>query len=408
MLALYWYQWIIMTQRKHVLLIGAKDHTTARINQLGQDYSLIQLEYLATDRQQASASHYVELPITQAEMVQPDIIQKVMALAIEIHRKRPIDAVVTFLEFTQEVTHEIAQILSIPSNIGGTALALTRCKLAMRAAIAKAGISTVLYSEISSLEQLYEFCQKQSLPIILKPSRGAASAGVCLIETEDQIADAYDHAAQYSSDPLIAETYIDSQNEISVETISRSGEHQIVAITQKQVQGPPFFVEEGHCQPANLPIQLSDEIYALVLRLLTLIEHQTGPAHTEIKIWNGRPYIIESQIRIGGDQIWELTEITTGISQIKETIIHLLSLPSAPPTTRSPAAAIRFIMPDTHNLRRPQVVGISEPSIIRISLEPDSQWKAASRATHSGQRLGYIMAKGETVEQVNSVINNVI
>ena len=43
---------------------------------------------------------------------------------------------------------------------------------------------------------------------------------------------------------------------------------------------------------------------------------ENGITHTEIKIdKHNKPRIIESQVRIGGGNIWKMVELTTGISQ---------------------------------------------------------------------------------------------
>ena len=43
---------------------------------------------------------------------------------------------------------------------------------------------------------------------------------------------------------------------------------------------------------------------------------ENGITHTEIKIDKQiKPIIIESQVRIGGGNIWKMVELITGISQ---------------------------------------------------------------------------------------------
>ena len=51
--------------------------------------------------------------------------------------------------------------------------------------------------------------------------------------------------------------------------------------------------------------------------------------------------VIETHTRFGGDQIWELTQLTTGRHFATETIFALLGLPAPEPGDRHGAASMR-------------------------------------------------------------------
>lgn len=49
-------------------------------------------------------------------------------------------------------------------------------------------------------------------------------------------------------------------SEVSVETISRNGACNVIQITDKLTTGAPYFVEMGHNQPSQFPIDIIEKI----------------------------------------------------------------------------------------------------------------------------------------------------
>jgi biotin carboxylase len=338
-------------------------------------------------------------------MALADNVDKAIELAAKIHAEHPIDAVVTFLEFTQEATAAIAKKLNIATNIDEKAMALTRCKLNMRACFAASNLNTIPYARVDSLETLRTFFLNQAHPVIVKPAQGAASKGVNLVRYESELAAAFANSSDNNTAEVIVESFIDSPHEFSVESLSLDGHHEIIAYTAKTTQGESNFVEVGHVQPAQIDADLKQIISEQVVSLLYTIGHLNGPAHTELRVKNGIPYIIETQLRIGGDQIWEMTELTSGRSQISETLAHLVNIPAPAPTATFDAAAIRFVMPETIQIEQcPDISGYQADNL-RLELETTADWQKKARATHSGERLGYCLATGSSVSEVLKKIN---
>lgn len=67
-----------------------------------------------------------------------------------------------------------------------------------------------------------------------------------------------------------------------------------MAVTAKETTGEPHFIETGHQQPECLSFETEIYVREVVEKFLDVITHQEGPSHTEIRIRNGIPYIIES------------------------------------------------------------------------------------------------------------------
>ncbi|WP_169525499.1 ATP-grasp domain-containing protein [Pseudalkalibacillus hwajinpoensis] len=127
----------------------------------------------------------------------------------------------------------------------------------------------------------------------------------------------------YEVDGWIVEEYLEG-NEYSVETITINRKHYFVGITEKIKTSPPRFVELGHVFPADISINLYDNIKKIVKRFLDGAKYEFGPCHTEVIVTKDGVKIVESQARFGGDQINKLIEISTE-EDAEELIFKVLS-----------------------------------------------------------------------------------
>jgi biotin carboxylase len=138
----------------------------------------------------------------------------------------------------------------------------------------------------------------------------------------------------------------------------------------------------------------------LVTTLLNLVGQRTGPAHTEVCLTAAGPRLIESQTRAGGDQIWEMCRLVTGVDLIGETVTTLVGLPPRPREPVAKAAAIRFF--GYENARVARVDGVADaarlPGAYRVvcSLEPG---RRLGPLLSSDSRQGYALCVGDGTDE---------
>lgn len=141
------------------------------------------------------------------------------------------------------------------------------------------------------------------LPCIVKPCTAGAKRGVSFVETKEQFDEAIAYAQRESKNGILIEAFADGA-ELSVESISFEGKHQVLQITDKENTGAPHFVEISHHQPSQMPQNIQDRIRNVVPSLLKAVGFMDGPTHTELKIGsNGEIFLIEINPRGGGDEI---------------------------------------------------------------------------------------------------------
>lgn len=239
---------------------------------------------------------------------------------VEVCRKEKVDGIISFsLESALPTVAYVANKLGLVSN-SEESVKLTQSKFAQRQALEKAGIPVPKYYLIENEDDLEKVqCR---YPVIVKPVDSGGSQGICKVESQDKLKEAYNYAISFSrTSKAIIEEFVDGR-EFSVEYISHQGKHYFLQITDKVTSGAPRFVEMQHHQPANIPATVWNRIKTMVERALTALKIENSASHTEIK-WNSRDelYIIETGARMGGDYITsDLVRLSTGYDFVEGAI----------------------------------------------------------------------------------------
>lgn len=163
----------------------------------------------------------------------------------------------------------------------------------------------------------FEGLDKGLYPCIIKPCNGSSKAGVSYVKDKDDFAQAIEYAQRSTDGDIIVEEFINGK-ELSIECISYKGEHQVIQITDKDSSSAPHFVELGHHQPAAISESVKDKIEVTIPLLLKAIGYTNGASHIEVK-YNGEDlYLIEVNLRGGGDDISnKLVQMSSGIDYLR-------------------------------------------------------------------------------------------
>ncbi len=199
---------------------------------------------------------------------------------------------------------------------------IERCtnKYIMREALLNGGIKVPKHIKVGPEDELrldgYHF------PIIVKPTDRSGSRGITKVTSADEAKNAVKNASEYSFEhKAIIEEFIDG-NEYSCECISRCGEHFFLAFTKKYTTGAPNFIETGHSEPSDIPVEWQEKIKKNIFKALDALGIKNGASHTEFKVdQDGNFGIIEIGARMGGDCIGsDLVPLSTGYDFMKMVI----------------------------------------------------------------------------------------
>lgn len=323
-----------------------------------------------------------------------------VGIAASLHRATPFTAAVSFTEDGLESAAAVVERLGVSGNPVRPVRA-TRDKLAMRELLASSSVPTVAYRRCRGPQDVEALRREVGGGVVVKPSKGAASAGVSLVGPDagsGEVAVAWRAAEGVAGGgPVVAEEYVDGV-EVSVDTMSYGGRHELVAVAEKVTTGPPHFVELGHQVPARLAPAVVARLEATVLRFLDLVGHRDGPAHTELKIESDRLVVIESQTRTGGDQIWELNRLATGYDMHRATLHHLLWGERIRMPRVERAAAVRFFSapPGVVAAVRGRRRAAAAEGVRRLRLDPSAGGRVAQLRS-SEARLGFVVCEGADV-----------
>jgi hypothetical protein len=360
----------------HLLLVGAWPELAARLVGLPGRVTLLQLDGMPGGYDLTPYGGWAA-GLCSAGWDQPD---EVLQVAVDVHARDRLDVVAGFGEFALPAVAAISARLGIRS-IPGPADQRPG-KAAQRALLAAGGCRPVRYRLCSRFADLVEFA---TVPVVVKPDLGNGSLGVYAADTADQLDAAWRWAKAADLGPVLAEERL-SGPEFSVETRSVGGRHEALMVTEKFTSGPPHFVEVGHVMPARTAVE---GLVQEAIRGLSALGHRDGPAHVELIVSGGRPTIVEVNRRLGGDRIWELLQLTTGIDVLRQVLLDTLD-PAPEPVERKAlgAAAIRYVHGDeamfAHGLPQPPEEVPPVDGLIRWHWEP----------TTYHRRLAYLLTYG--------------
>lgn len=370
-----------MSARPHVLVVGGNDSALLEAASLGIDFTLFQLPERVTDTQIGACGRTFLFDFTDEAAA--------VELGRVVHRLDPVTAVVSFWEKGLLPAARLAEAIGAAGNPIRPVLE-SRDKLSFRKATEL--LCAADYAPVTKADDAIRFLEEVGAPIVIKPSAGSGSLGVFLVSDPHLAPAAVERAARSGAGPVLAERYVDG-DEYSVETLTLSGQHVVAGITRKTTTGPPRFIELAHEFPAEIDAALHAELSLITTKMLDLIGHRHGPAHTEFRVSPDGPFPIETHTRFGGDQIWELVKLTTGMSLAGRTIAHLAGVAPAPEEITAPAAAISYFA--LENCRVDSVGGLDEaaamPGVIRVActLQPGRRLGPLSA---SADRQGYVLA----------------
>jgi biotin carboxylase len=245
----------------------------------------------------------------------------------------------------------VSQALGLPGNTPET-MAACRDKHATRAALATAGVPQPASVGVRSLDEAVAAADGIGYPVVLKPRGLAGSMGVVLVPDRDGLAAGYAAARgiSYPGVPefemgVLVEEFVDGP-EISIDAVSFGGECTPLVLARKQTGFEPYFEETGHLVDAADPL-LSDPVLVDALkRSHKAMGFHTGVTHTEFRLTERGPYLLEINARLGGDMIPYLGELVNGVDVAMAAADVAAGVRPDTTFTRQRSAGVAFLYPD--------------------------------------------------------------
>ena len=209
------------------------------------------------------------------------------------------------IEWATRMAHE----LGLPGNDPKILNKMTN-KKCMQEALKEIGVRYIKSKIVSSFEEAKEFAsQLDCSKVVVKPSSGNSSLGVCICENEDELKDAFELNINLSDEfgmPLVQE-YVGSDDEDDaiveyvVDSVCCKGHNRPIAALRNE----KFIIDDQNpIYDYSISIDERDEHFAQLKeyndKVLEAIGLEYGVAHCEYKFDDKGPLLIEINCRVAG------------------------------------------------------------------------------------------------------------
>ena len=244
-----------------------------------------------------------------------DVLKGVAYLA----RSHNIERIIALDDYDVATAGMLREHFRLP-GMGVSRATLVRDKLAMRVRARDAGILVPDFVPVLNYDAIRAFMDRVPPPWVLKPRAEASTVGIEKIESSEALWRQLDTLGDRQSF-FVLERYVPG-DVYHVDSLSREGE---VIFSEAHAYGrPPLDVYHsgGIAITRTLPRESEDAqaLEALNRLVLTALDLQRGASHMEFIRGHedGRFYFLEVGARVGGANIAELIEASTGINLWRE------------------------------------------------------------------------------------------
>src|SRR5690606_23570456 len=308
--------------------------------------------------------------------------EAIFRAAIDVLEGSEISAVMSTSEYFVKEASILASRLNLPA-LNDERISICRNKYRLRRALQNRGMGEVRSYRIAAASDREAAAVETGFPAVLKPISGSGSSGVRLCSNLNELEATYKEARSVSQSSrfdfddgaYVLESYVGGE-EFSVEIFNG----EMMGITRKHLGEMPYFVETGHDFNCDINEDLRKAIDGEVNKLISLLKINWGPLHVELKVHEGKVFVIEVNPRLAGGMIPFLVHATTGIDLISAWLAAALGETPVLEKTKDRAGHIRFLIPsDNSNIKQSAdgayIEGIVSSSPEEISIESISLYR---------------------------------
>ncbi|WP_051468299.1 ATP-grasp domain-containing protein [Actinomadura oligospora] len=317
-----------------------------------------------------------------------------------VSETRRVRGIFTQCDYNLPLVAEVARELGLP-GLNPRAAALARNKLLTREACREAGVPSPDFLNATSAEEAVAFAEKVGFPCVVKPMTESASTDVALGRDAGEVARLFerisgqplDRRGQRRPPGALVEEYC-AGHEVSVETFTVDGQVTVLGVVDKAVSPHPYFAEVGQVFPSVLPERVTGELAATAVAALRAVGHDFGAAHTEVRMTERGPRLIEINARLAGEDIPELVDASLGLATRRQVLaMHVGERPDLTVTARRGAATRKITFPASGTIRRVDGLDAARrsPGVVEVLL-----------AVGEGDRVDALVSNHESYGQVRA------
>jgi biotin carboxylase len=309
-------------------------------------------------------------------------------------RSRDIARITPLDDYDVETAAHLREHLRIP-GMGETTARYFRDKLAMRARAKDRGIAIPDFVPVLNHARIHRFLETVPAPWLLKPRSEASSVGIRKLERAEDVWRAVEELGDAGSSYLIERMipgdvfHVDaivSEKQVLLAEVHRYRKPLFELIHQ----GGGIFGTRTVARGSDLETRIR-ETHAQVIEHLGLVR---GVTHTEFIVGrdDGKVYFLETAARVGGANISELVEASTGLNLWKEWARIEVAQGEEPYTLPPARRDYAGLLISLAKQEKPDTSAYTYPEIT---------WRLTNQPAH---HVGFVV-RADTPERVESLLD---
>jgi len=254
-------------------------------------------------------------------------------------------------------------------------------------------------------------------PIVLKPTNRRASVGVVRIDRAEDIPGAWQESREANEGKKVVSRALTWQYmvedymggyEVSLESFVAEGKPCFHNVTFKETIGGRYFAEVGHTVPAFISEKDRSALIEAKETMLRGLSVRAGLFHSEWKMSEDGPKLIECAARAPGDLIMDLIQAAYEFNPYEIFVQILRGQVPKVPQTNSKVAAVRYFKPTPGKfigVKGPKLLE-TLPQIIKYSI-PLQQGQMIGPIKDSWSRAGYYAVRCNTLTELTALTNRI-
>ncbi|MFD4691576.1 acetyl-CoA carboxylase biotin carboxylase subunit family protein [Streptomyces sp. NPDC058463] len=311
-----------------------------------------------------------------------------------LHAARPLEAVFSVYDAHLPLASYLAARLGTRGLDLQAALAC-HDKIRMRMVLASGGVRVPDYLPAADPADAFAAAQRLGLPVVVKKTTGSAGRGSMLCRSGQDVARAVDVLGPTA---LIVERAVEGP-EYAVQSITSGGKTEVVSILAQHVGPGPRQAETGYDYPSGLTPARENELAAFVGDALAVLGFDHSVSHTQVRLTDDGPVLINVAARPPGGQLCAATERVSGIDLTRaaaEIALGRTVTRSVPTATRVLYRCVTFDRPGRAWYH---IDGIDVPAVM-LDVEPGDNVRSVDDL--EGGSYGRIVVYGDESAELES------